>query len=337
MHFFLKRSGIVLFIFCALAAVRTVHARSVPFFQLQTTENKNEPTPWFTGPLLTPSGVVVPNGHYNIEPYEYIATNFGHYDAKWQSHSTPNFYRLRTQVSIQIGLPADFDFTLVPQWAWHHSEEGPSHWVLNDFGLTVDYQLYRHKKGSWFPSVKLALRANAPIGKYEKLNPHALGTDIGGTGSWNPRIGLVFSRLYWWGGHIFFASRLSIQYSFPTPVYVRGYNAYGGGHHTHGKVFPGQSPLVQFGFEISLSQRWVLAGDIQYQHRNKARFKGQKGNTNGTPNAVGGPSTESWSLAPAIEYNWSVDYGIIAGVWFTVAGRNSAEFATGVIAFNIYK
>jgi hypothetical protein len=93
---------------------------------------------------------------------------------------------------------------------------------------------------------------------------------------------------------------------------------------------------VLFGFEISLSQRWAIANDIQYVHTNKTRFKGRKGATRGVANRVGRPSSEQWSLAPAIEYNWSDDYGVIAGVWFTFAGRNTIEFTSGVIAVNIY-
>jgi hypothetical protein len=51
---------------------------------------------------------------------------------------------------------------------------------------------------------------------------------------------------------------------------------------------------------------------------------------------MGGPSIESLSLAPAIEYSWSANFGMIAGVWFTAAGRNSTVFANGIVAINVY-
>ena len=337
MHFPRGKSWLPLFIaiLYAIAHVRTVHAISIiPHHDIK---KENEPTPWFTGPLLTPSGHVVPNGHYNIEPYEYVTTNYGLYDAQWQGHSTPKFYNLMTQISVQIGLPANFDFVFTPEWSWNHREEGASQWTINDLTFGFDYQLYDHKKGSWWPSTKLAIRADLPIGKYQKLNPRLLRTDIGGTGSWLPRIGIDFAHIFWWGGHVFFAPRLNFQYVIPTPVHVKGHNTYGGGHHTHGKVFPGQTFIALFGFEISLSQRWAIAGDINYVHLNKTRFKGHTGSTHGIPNKMGSPSSESWSLAPALEYNWNENYGIIAGVWFSVAGRHWPEFASGVIAVNIYK
>jgi hypothetical protein len=43
-----------------------------------------------------------------------------------------------------------------------------------------------------------------------------------------------------------------------------------------------------------------------------------------------------YSLAPAIEYNWNIDLGVISGVWFTFAGKNAEAFASWVTALNYY-
>lgn len=298
---------------------------------------EKEPIPWLVGPLLTPSGHTIPNGHFNIEPYEYVTTNYGVYDQHWHTHeSRHNFYNLLSQISVQVGMPANLDFTFVPQWSWNHID-GASHWVLNDMPWGFDYQIVSDKPGKWWPAIKLQLRANFPFGKYQKLDPNDKGTDIGGTGSWLPGFGIVMSHLYWWGGHIFFAPRFNVQYTIPNAVHVKGLNAYGGGHHTHGTVYPGQQLQFLFGFEISLSQRWAIAGDIDYLHVSKTRFKGHKGKTKGVTNKIGLPSSEQLSIAPGIEYNWSAYVGIIAGAWFSVAGRNQLEFATAIVAVNIYK
>jgi hypothetical protein len=42
----------------------------------------------------------------------------------------------------------------------------------------------------------------------------------------------------------------------------------------------------------------------------------------------------SFSLAPALEYNWSENAGVIAGVAFTVAGRNTSATVMPVMAVN---
>ena len=300
---------------CSISLSCALHADA---FLQHLHKNQNKPEPWFTGPLLTPSGHVIPNGHYNIEPYEFVSVNYGVYDQNWHTVSAPhNFYNVNTQVPIQVGMPFNLDFTFTPQWSWNHIH-GASHWVLNDMPWGFDYQLLNHKKGRWWPAVKLALRANFPFGKYKKLDPHEKGTDIGGTGSWLPAIGLVTSHIYWWGGNLFFAPRFNVQYTIPNAVHVKGLNTYGGGHRTNGTVYPGQQLLFQLGFEMAVSRHWVLAGDVQYIHINKTRFKGHAGKTLGIRNTVGFPSSEQLSLAPAIEYNWTPFVGIIAGAWFSV-------------------
>lgn len=298
---------------------------------------KNQPLPWFTGPLLTPSGHVIPEGHWDLEPYEFITTDYGSYDNHWKTHSLDyNFYHASTQIFFWYGFAKRFDFSIRPVFSWNHTS-GASHWVLNDIRLSLEYQLLYDKIGTWWPAIKLSLPFTFPLGKYRNLEPQAKGTDIGGTGSWNPGITVSMSHLYWWGGHIFFAPRFSFNYTFPTPAHVRRYSIYGGGRSTNGTVFPGQSFTGLFGFELSLSQRWALAGDIQYFHANKSRFSGHRGKTKGVPNAIGFPSVDQWSISPAIEYNWNAYVGMIAGVWFTIAARNSPEFASTVIAVNVYR
>lgn len=295
------------------------------------------PTPWFVGPLLTPSAHVVPNGHMNYEPYLYGSTKFGNYNAHWQTQDLKdNVYQIYTQHPFQFGMPARMDFTFIPQFGWNYTD-GAGEWVVNDMSFGFDYQLYYRHPDSWYPSVKLALRGNFPLGKYQKLNPKKLGQDIGGSGSWAPSIAINMSRLVWFGGTQFLSLRWSVGYTFPTPVHVKGFNAYGGGHHTHGTAWPGQNLQVLFGLEYSLTKRWAFAFDFDYSHTNKTRFSGHRGKTNGVPNILGSPSSEQFSIAPALEYNWSAYVGMIAGVWFTVGGRNTSEFAQGIVAVNIYR
>ncbi|MBS0620687.1 MAG: hypothetical protein JSS61_04425 [Verrucomicrobia bacterium] len=298
-------------------------------------EDKMEYIPWLTGPLLTSGGHVIPNGHYNIEPYMYVTTNYGAFNSHWHSQSVPNFYNLLWSISTNIGIPGNFDVAFTPQWSWNHTS-GASNWDLVDMPIGLDYQILSDTPEDWWPAIKLQLKGNIPIGRYQKLHPNKLGTDIGGTGSFLPGIGLVFSNLYHIHKYHYLSMRYNVSYVVPTPVHVKNYNAYGGGHHTRGKVFPGAYLTCLVGMEYSLSQRWVLAMDIDYTHFNKTRFSGHKGKTNGVRNAIGSPSAESFSLAPAIEYNWNAYIGVIAGCWFTVAGRNTTDFASGVVAVNIY-
>jgi hypothetical protein len=181
------------------------------------------------------------------------------------------------------------------------------------------------------PAVKLRLGVNVPLGKYQKLSPDKQGTDLGGSGNWLPSVGLVFGRLLHFTGIHFLSLRYLIAYGVPLPLGVKGINSYGGAVHTKGTVYPGNVFLNLVGMEFSLTQRWVLACDFQYQHNNKNRFSGHSGGK-----APLAPSSEQASIAPALEYNWSNNVGVIGGTWFTLAGRNATKFMQWVIAINIY-
>lgn len=296
------------------------------------------PLPWLTGPLLTPSGHVIPVGHINMEPYLFGNIATGIYNSHWRPHSTPNFYNVNTQVPVQFGIFPRWDFQLTPSFSWNHFQNA-SHWEWNDLPFLFDFQIYYDSPTSLsgFPAVKLTFRANAPIGKYQHLNPNKKGTDIGGSGSWEPGIELTFSRLFHFTGVHYLATRLNFTYIVPTPVHVRGFNAYGGGHGTAGKAYPGATFVTLLGLEYTLAQKWALALDAVYAHGNRTHFSGQKGKTNGVTNSISAPSSEQFSLAPAFEYNWNANCGLIAGCWFSVAGRNTARFVNPVIAINIYQ
>ena len=84
------------------------------------------------------------------------------------------------------------------------------------------------------------------------------------------------------------------------------------------------------GAEYTATKNWALALDLNAVCAAKNRFKGK------STSKVGGPSSIQLSLAPAIEYNWSSQLGVIAGSWFTIAGRNSTRFTSVVGAFNYY-
>ena len=163
------------------------------------------------------------------------------------------------------------------------------------------------------------------------------GFSDGGAGAFETDLGVVFGRLIHVRGIHYLNSRLSVSYAIPSNVHVKGFNNYGGGFGTKGLVKVGNSITTLLGLELNMSLNWALALDVAYAYGNKTRFSGRKGfNPDGSHASVGGPSFNQVSLAPALEYNFNESVGIIAGAWFTVAGRNSSQFATGVVAVNWY-
>ncbi|MBS0615614.1 MAG: hypothetical protein JSR58_03560 [Verrucomicrobia bacterium] len=315
--------------FLSLLSLSLIEARETVEFVPSPPPEESEP--WFTGPLLTPSAQVVPYGHVNFEPYIYWTQTRNKFNSHWHSFSIPHGNQLLSQNFIQSGIYNKLELDLTPQFAYN-KKQGQHMWRVLDMPFGLAYQLYADENNRHVPKLKLRMQATAPIGKYDRLDPEKNGTDIGGTGSWNPQFGLVFSELFYIKGAHYLSTRVFVNYVIPTPVHVRGISAYGGTHKTRGTVYPGNQLVVAAAMEYSFTQNWVYAMDLLYVHSNKTRFSGKKG----SPIAPGGPSSENFSVAPAIEYNWSSDIGIIAGPWIVFAGRNTEQFISWVAAVNFY-
>lgn len=287
--------------------------------------------PWFTGPLLAPSAVTIPPGHINIEPYVYAVANIGRYNDDWKALRTETFWNNYFQPSIQFGLNNWLDFQFNPTLFYNYTM-GAAKWDLGDMPVGFDIQLYHPKRTltQWNVAIKLALKEVIPMGKYRNLKANKLGTDVGGGGSWQTGIGLIWGNIFYLGKNHFITWRNSFQYTLPAPVHVKNLNAYGGGAGTNGTVYPAQNFQIDTAVEISITQQWVFAMDLVGSWSGKTRFKGKTQ----VPNTA--PPSAQFSLAPAIEYNWNENIGIILGPWFTVAGKNAIEFASGIFAFNYY-
>lgn len=295
-----------------------------------------EAAPWFTGPLLAPSGHTVPAGYFNFEPYVFVTTVTGKYDKDWHAFSKPNFYSVNFQGPLFIGLTDWMDILVVPQASWNGTQ-GVSSLVVNDFIAQLDFQLIKDTQENNLPGLKVYVQEIFPLGKYQKADPDDLGTDIGGGGSYTTTVGFVVSRLFNVYDDHYLALRLNGFYTVSTPLHVTGVNIYGGAPDTKGKVKPGPAWGGIFAFEYSLTQNWALACDVFAVYSDANPFKGNPGtNADGTPAIVGEPSSFQLSVAPAIEYNVSDSFGFIGGVWLTVAGRNSNRFISGVLAINYF-
>jgi len=293
--------------------------------------------PWFTGPLLAPSGHVIPLSHQNIEPYVYYNRNLGHFDNHWRPHKDPTFTNVYNQIALQFGVLPGVELDLNPTFSYNNTQSKHT-WVVNDAPIAVGVQLLLDDPETWHPAIKMRFGFNLPVGRYDKLNPEKLGTDFGGFGAWYPSFGFVFSRVFHIYGHHYLSWRQALNYTWGTSIRIHGLSTHGGAppvgpfRGTHGTVYPGNAFVSVTGFEYSLDQNWVLALDIYYQYTNRRRFHGYS--PPGTKPTH--PSREQFSLAQAIEYNFTENIGVIAGPWFSVTGRNSLEFFNWVFAINIF-
>lgn len=290
--------------------------------------------PWLTGPLISPVGTVVPYGDFIVKSYVYLIANTGAYDKNWHAVSlNENFYTLNAQFLFFVGLTPWCDLNIIPQFFYHSiSHEGSFH--PGDLSVGFDFQLMADDFTPYFPGIKLAVREVFPIGNFQYLHPRKLLTDQTGNGTFATQFDLVFYKVFHLYGLHWLSTTLSAQYTVNTPVNVHGFNAYGGGFGANGKALPGNIFQGIVGFEFTFNQNWVLAFDTVYVHTNMTSFYGIPGiSFQGTVASMGEPSSEQLSFAPAIEYHFNSNFGIIAGGWFSFMGRNSSEFRSGVVNF----
>ena len=320
-----KRIFLLLFVvFHLLQAAQVPVRHSVP------PHPEIEP-PWFTGPLLAPSTLTVPPGHFNIQPYIYATANIGRYDNNYRSHKRHTLWNNTLQIPFQVGITSWMDVVISPVLNYNYSR-GAAKWVVGDFPLSLDFQLLKRNKDltKWETSLLFRIQEVVPIGKYRNLDPKKYSTDIGGEGSWQTNLILSWGNLFYLGKIYFINWRTALQYSLPASLHVTNLNAYGGGPGTRGTVYPGKSFSIDTAVEITLSQNWVFAMDVVGNWSQKTKFSGVSAISNSLLASV------QYSLAPALEYNWNDDLGIIFGCWFTVAGKNTAQFVSSIASLNYF-
>ncbi len=284
--------------------------------------------PWYTGPLVTPSSSMMPPGYANIQPYLFITGAYATYNE--DRHSVPlehNVYSLQVTPPMQVGITDTMDLVISPA-AIVNWQDGQTGGGFNDFGVTIGFPIVRQTL--YIPGMKFTIGQSFPTGKYQNLSTNGLGLNATGLGAYQTTFGFAISKVIWWTYPYPMNTRLFFGYTVTTDVHVEEFNAYGGGFGTRGTVNPGNKITADYGLEVSLTQRWVAAIDVVYTANNRVKFHGDPGLTaQGTPAAVGGGYRDNLSLAPAIEYNWNENLGILWGAQFSVYGRNSENFVTG--------
>ncbi|MBF8263522.1 MAG: hypothetical protein HW387_1187 [Parachlamydiales bacterium] len=302
--------------------------------EVQFQKAKKMFNPWYTGPIITSGSSNMPQGWGNIAPYLALADNYAQFDKHRHSHHLDSDrVNLNPKVGMQFGITKTLDIalSLPADFNWQHHQYGAG---FSDIQVTFGFPIYIQTVHA--PGIRFAVQETLPTGQYQHLNHNGYGLSSTGGGSYQTQMTLAISKVFFWDTLHPLNLRWSFSYNFASQVTVNGFNTYGGGYGTHARIFPGKTVNADMGIEISLTQRWVLATDIAYTASNETTFSGHPGTTTkggSTLASLGGAYSDNLSLAPAIEYNWNENIGIIGGVWFSVYGRNSNNFVTGVLNF----
>jgi hypothetical protein len=289
--------------------------------------------PWYTGPLITPSATMTAPGYGNIQPYVFVTSEWATYNNNRKSRSLPSTKVTHNpQFAAVFGITNTMDISVVAQASenWQFDKSGGGY---SDMNAKVGWPITRQSLN--FPAIKFSVSQTFPTGRYQKLNSNGFNLSSTGGGVWATQFGLAISKVMMWSYKHPVNARFYTGYTVSVPSTVRGFNAYGGGFGTRAKVKPGNAFIADLGLEFSLTQRWLISNDIVYSFQQSTHFSGNPGTTaTGAPASLGGPYNDSLSLAPALEYSFSPNLGILGGCWFTVYGKNSPVFASGIITMS---
>jgi hypothetical protein len=287
---------------------------------------------WFTGPLVAPSSAPATAGILEIEPYAIFTGNTGAYGDNGSHQSVSHDPRTaQSEVVLQYSVTDRLTIEAVPSganaWASQTSfrEIGPG-----DLPVILKYRAIDGNPITGAPSVTGFLGMSLPTGAYENLTASSLAL---GSGAYTMREGVLLQSLFEAGGR---ALRLRLYADAFEPLSspsLSGINAYTALQGFHGRATPGVSADGGLGIEYGLTQRWVLALDLVENCSNADSVTGAIGNA--AIATTKGVSSSEFSVAPAIEYNFNANVGIIAGVQFSVFGRNASSYIAPQIALNM--
>lgn len=292
--------------------------------------------PWYTGPLLAPSGKVVPLGHANIEIYGFSTQRKEIFGNKGKKIHIPEVQSLQLNPLLGYGLTDSIDVQLSLPYA-RNKTLGKSKDHISDTSILLGFQAHKQQPGSRLPDLRITVQQIIPTGRFDNLNPIDKGTGATGAGGFQNILSLDFQQLTQLTELHYLRTRLALAYMYSFSHDVDGFSAIGGGVDTHGVDKPGDLMTADLAGEFSVTQNWVAVMEMYYTYHAAGLFKGRLGfNEDGLMATVDNPTTTFVSFAPAIEYNFSEHYGIIAGVWFSVQGKNAPVFTSTVIAFNAF-
>lgn len=283
--------------------------------------------------MLAHSAATLTRGHFAIEPSLYDVIVQGQYDRNGLRRSAPhsNDWRLLTPVSY--GLADRLSVGMLLAAGYKEVSNGPSSASvgLADVNLQCQYRLTQFHEGGWIPTISIGLQETFPTGKYDRLRNRP--SDGFGNGAYTTTLAF-FSQTYFWlpNGRIL-RVRFNALPAFSGTVNVKDVSVYGTGAGFRGHARPGSSIFVNAAWEYSLTRRWALALDATYRYQGNTEVTGFNTLVS-TPSNIQLDSgvSDAFGLAPAIEYNWKRNAGVLMGARLIPAGRNTAATITPAVA-----
>ncbi|WP_371861380.1 hypothetical protein [Novacetimonas hansenii] len=288
---------------------------------------------WYTGSLISPSGALTQKGVFAWEPYFTYSTPTGFLDSGGHGqpihdgmHEISNFtlykYAITNAISIQT--------TPTLSYGWRKHGDTTSGAKIGDVPVDVMWRYLDADPRRLIPALSIFAGVAFPTGDYRNLGRSEDGV---GSGAYTFRLALTEQSTYVLPGH--HALRLRVWGTWRHALgaaRITNTSSYGTTSGFRGAAHPGMYGESGFSLEYGINQKWVLAMDLARDWADGAYIHGR--NAQGRLIRTTGDGSGDWMVAPAIEYNWSPRFGIIAGVSALFAGHNTARVLCPQFAFN---
>lgn len=273
---------------------------------------------WWTGPMLANSAHTLPQGHMLIESYLYDAIS-------GPTNSVNSLTYLLYGVTDRLTLG------LVPTAGYNSVRGRPdsSGVQLGDTQLRAQFGLTSLDAARGIPDLAIALIETLPTGRYDRLGTRP--SDGFGNGAYTTALAFYSQMVFWMPNGRLLRTRLDLSQSISRQTTVEDASVYGTGAGFRGHARPGNAFSADAAFEYSLTRNWVLALDVIYNHGNEAVARGAQ---NGRPVILKSGTSDSLGFAPAIEFSWTPNIGVLGGVRVIPKGHNTPASITPAIAIN---
>ena len=283
---------------------------------------------WWTGPMLAASPNTLPHGHILIEPYFFdVHTE----KSNFFGNLTYALYGLVDRLTVGSIINAGY---VVP-------DEGPrsSGVGFGDLTLQASYRLTQFKKGGWMPTTAVVFQETLPTGKIRQSRKPA--------GRWHWERSLHHRHRALRAIVLLAAEppNTSCAREPHTDVLALGgldnVSVYGTGQGFRGTAKPGATFAALGALEYSITRSWVLALDVQFNRASNTRVSGFDSTDPPIPNPpsilFNSGSRHSFAFAPAIEYSWTPNIGVLLGTRIIPSNPKTTRSITPAIAINFVR
>lgn len=293
----------------------------------------------FTGPLITPNPVGMPKGNAYVEPYLIRVDSDRYYDGEGRRHDSgerssawvtvvPIAYGLGQRVTAQVNLSAARAET---------GAERSRGFRAGDTSAQVQYLLQAPNEDGTRPAISVSLSQRYATGSYDRIGGNPLNAQ--GDGVQRTTFGLGMQQVVWLpnGRPLRWRGQLSASPA-PARVALNDTSVYGTPDGFRGNIAPGSLLGISAAAEYSFNSRWVGVFEFAASRQSDRHLSGYAPGEDGAAHRIDLrlPGSRNLTLAPAVQYHFSPSVGLIAGVEFTVAGRNTGSYINPQVALGMF-